>query len=142
MKTNKNQIFRIEDASRQPTGLYDRVTWTLVDQPNNEPSRAFLQYWRLLGEVRLDGLQEPVMKAERDTIWLGFRHEDVWTEDASPHLAEMAFEPLDMAPMDVLEMPLRELLDWWFSCYQYYLISGDQTSPRPVSTSPRDWAYH
>ncbi|KAM6535663.1 hypothetical protein FALCPG4_005212 [Fusarium falciforme] len=91
-----------------------------------------------LGEVRLDGLQEPVMKAERDTIWLGFRHEDVWTEDASPHVAEMAFEPLDMAPMDVLEMPLRELLDWWLSCYQYYLISGDQTSPRPVSTSPRD----
>lgn len=49
-------------------------------------------------------------------------------------MAEMAFEPLGMAPMDVLVIPLRGLLDWWWSCYQDDLVSGDQTSPRPVST--------
>ncbi|KAI8681871.1 hypothetical protein NCS55_00440400 [Fusarium keratoplasticum] len=49
-----------------------------------------------LGEVRPDGLQEPIMTAERDTIWLGFRHDDVWIEDACPYAAEMEFEPSDM----------------------------------------------
>ncbi|KAJ4231118.1 hypothetical protein NW759_003099 [Fusarium solani] len=129
MKTRKNRIFRIEDAPRRSTSLYDRVIYTLVDQPNNEPSRVFFQCQRLYGishsasdspkpngegdagSIRLDGLQEPVMTAERDTIWLGFRHDNAWTEDACPHVAEMAFEPLGMAPMDVLVIPLRGLLD-------------------------------
>ncbi|RSL57077.1 hypothetical protein CEP54_008467 [Fusarium duplospermum] len=177
MKTNKNRIFRTEDAPRRP---YDSISWKLVDRPYNEPSRVFFQCWKLygishlafespkpngggdvgsirageplipkpvksigehvfftsavlkdvikitpcrhadkpgisgmlltyadghresLGEVRLNGLQEPIEIDERDTMWLGFEHDDVRTEHACPYVVEMAFEPLVMPPEDVL----------------------------------------
>ncbi|RSL95040.1 hypothetical protein CDV31_014054 [Fusarium ambrosium] len=213
MKTNKNRIFRTEDAPRRP---YGSITWEMVDMPKNEPSRVFFQCWRLyginhlafespkpngegdvesirageplipkpvksmgehvfftsavlkdvikitlcrhadkpgisgllltyadghqesLGEVRLNGLRESVEIDERDTMWLGFKHDDVRTVHACPYVAEMAFEPLAMPSKDVLVIPLTERLDWWSSCYQDYLVSGDQASPQPVFTSPRD----
>ncbi|KAM0415904.1 hypothetical protein ACHAPT_013115 [Fusarium lateritium] len=106
-------------------------------------SRMLLTYTdghrEVLGEIRLNGLQDPVyLTPGRDTMWLGFKHNDVRTKDSCPYVAEVAFTPLDVVPKDVLVVSLRGRLVWWWSCYQDCLIFEDQTSPKPVSTSPRD----
>lgn len=64
-----------------------------------------------LGEVWLDGLQQSAMAAERDMMLLGFKHDDVQTEDFCPCVAKMAFEPLGMVLEDVLVVSLMGRLE-------------------------------